>query len=186
MRQTNKIRGDKKLALLHREGAKAFYVYEPTPFSLLYHHFEKMTFSRRVRLLMEYFSKGRYQVFYLAVEDILVGHCVAAPGNRRLKRSSRADMVIGPYFVDGKYRGNGYAKELVKWTLETNKGNYRYAYVYIKKNNLPSIKASTSCGFRPCGELDIEGFLHNLVERSGGEYTIYQFDPSQNLSALTD
>ena len=176
MRQTDNISGSEKLILLYQEGNRAFFAYNPTPFRLLYCHFEKMTFSRRVRLLLEYLAKGSYKVFYLAVDGTLVGHCVAAAGNRRLKRSAEEDVVLGPYFVDPNYRGHGYAKELIRWTLEKGGLQYRYAYDYINKSNLPSIKASQACGFELCGELDIEGFLHNLIERKGGEYNIYRYN----------
>lgn len=170
---------EKKLRLIYKEGNKAFYEYDPTPFALLYCDFEKMSFPRRIRLLMELFSKGGYKVYYLAVDGVLVGHCVAAYGNRRLKRSSEEDIVLGPYFIDPEHRGHGYAKDLVKMVLEKCTMKYRYAYDYINKNNVPSIKTSVFCGFKLCGELDIEGFLHNLVERPGGEYNIYIYDPSK-------
>ena len=174
----NNISSNELLTLLYQEGNKALYVYKPTPLRLLYHHFEKMTFSRRVRLLLEHFAKGSYRVFYLAVDGDLVGHCVAAAGNRRLKCSSEEDIVLGPYFIDPNCRGRGYAKTLIGWTLEKGGLKYRYAYDYINKSNLPSIRASLACGFELCGELDIEGLLHNLIERNGGEYNIYKYDPA--------
>ena len=170
---------EKKLSLLCREGNKAIYEYTPNPFSLLYHDFEKMTFPRRIRLLMEYFAKGSYKVYYLSVDGNLVGHCVVAYGNRRLKRSSENDIVLGPYFVDPQFRGKGYAKDIIRLTLANTTMSYRYAYDYINKSNIPSAKATLACGFEKCGELDIEGFLHKLVEREGGEYDIFRYTPDK-------
>ncbi len=168
----------KRMRLLWKKEDLSFYIYDPTPFRLLYRHFERMTVPRRVRLLLEYFAKGKYKVFYLAKDGVPVGHCVVAPGGRRLKSSSREDIVLGPYFVDPAFRGNGYAKLLIGAVLRDGGLSYRYAYDYIKKSNLPSVKATLANGFTLCGELDIEGFFHKLTEREGGDYDIYRYSPS--------
>ena len=167
-----------RMTLIREDGGLSFYEYRPTPFRLLYRHFEKMTLSRRIRLLLEYFAKGKYKVFYLLKDGVPVGPCVVAAGNRRLKMSSQEDIVLGPYFVDPAFRGNGYAKLLISAVLRDGGLSYRYAYDYIKKSNIPSIKATLANGFTLCGELDIEGFFHKLTEREGGDYNIYRYDPS--------
>lgn len=169
----------KGLTLLYQEGERSFYAYTPTVFRPLYTHFESMTIPRRVRLLLERLGKNSYKVFYLEINGKLVGHCVAAPGGRRLGRSTERDIVLGPYFVDPSCRGKGYAKLLIQWTLKKGGLTYDRVYDYIKKDNHPSRKATLACGFEPCGELDIEGFFHTLVERPGGEYDIFIYDPSQ-------
>ena len=173
-----KILNDKKrISLIYTEGDISLYIYYPTPFSPLYCHFEKMTLSRRVRLLIEYLSKGCYKVFYLVSGDELIGYCVVAPGNRRLKLSSEKDIVLGPYFIDPTFRGKGYAKTLIRLILKCGGLKYRYAYDYINKTNIPSIKATLACGFNKCGELDIVGFFHKLIESQDGEYNIYRYIP---------
>lgn len=169
----------KGLNLLYTEGDKSFYSYTPTVFRPLYTHFEPMTISRRVRLLLERLGKNSYKVFYLEVSGVLVGHCVVAPGGRRLGRSTERDIVLGPYFVDPSHRGKGYAKDLIQWSLHKSGLQYDLAYDYIKKDNHPSRKATLACGFTHCGELDIRGFFHTLVECSGGEYDIFSYDPGE-------
>ncbi len=167
----------KRMRLLWKKEDLSLYIYDPTPFRLLYRHFERMTVPRRVRLLLEYFAKGKYRVFYLAKDGVPVGHCVVAPGNRRLKTSGKEDIVLGPCYVDPAFRGNGYAKLLIGAALHDGGLSYRYAYDYIKKSNIPSIKATLANGFAPCGELDIEGFFHTMIERESGAYNIYRYDP---------
>lgn len=176
MKET-KATGRKGLNLLYQEGDKAFYSYTPTIFHPLYTHFEPMTISRRVRLLLEWLGKNSYKVFYLEVAGVLVGHCVAAPGGRRLGRSTERDIVLGPYFVDLAHRGKGYSKDLIQWTLHKAGLTYSRAYDYIKKDNHPSRNATLACGFQHCGELNIQGFFHKLVECPGGEYDIFSYDP---------
>ena len=176
----NKETNRKGLELLYKEGDKAFYSYTPTIFHPLYVHFEPMTLSRRVRLLLERLGKNSYKVFYLEVAGVLVGHCVAAPGGRRLGCSTERDVVLGPYFVAPDHRGKGYAKDLVHLTLHKGGLTYERAYDYIKKDNHASRKATVACGFQHCGELDIRGFFHTLVECPGGEYDIFSYDPPRD------
>ena len=169
----------KRLTLLYRDGDMALYSYTPTICRPLYVHFEHMTLSRRVRLLLERLGRNSYVVLYLEVEGALVGHCVVAPGGRRLGRSTENDIVLGPYFIDPSHRGKGYAKILVQWTLHKAGLTYKRAYDYIKKNNHASRKATLACGFKQCGDLDIRGFFHNLVECPDGEYDIFSYDPTE-------
>jgi RimJ/RimL family protein N-acetyltransferase len=53
--------------------------------------------------------------------------------------------------------------------------NYQYAFDYIKKSNVPSIKTSKNCGFKKIGELDKIGIFHTLTEVNNGEYEIYRY-----------
>lgn len=174
----------KNLTFIYREGSKSFYSYRPTVLHPLYYHFEPMTLSRRVRLLLERLGKGSYKVFYLAVDDELVGHCVVAPGGRRLERSTQQDIVLGPYFVDPAFRGKGYAKDLISFSLHKGGLKYRYAYDYIKKDNHASRRATLACDFQHCGELNIEVFFHRLVEAPGGEYDIFCYAPSEKEATV--
>lgn len=151
----------------------SLYEYTPNFFRLLYINFEPMRFARRIRLLIEYMGKGSYKVYYLKADENFVGYCLIAPGGRRLKCSSDNDIVCGPYFIRKEERGKGYAKILLNSSLENCRYQYKNAFVWIKKTNIPSIKTSEACGFRKCGELDVIGKTHKLVETPDGEYNIY-------------
>ena len=134
-----------------------------------------MPFVRRGRLTLEYLHKDHYKVYYLSVNQELVGHCLVAIGGRRLKCSTTSDIVLGPYYVEEKHRGNGYCEKMIRYILDYYK-NYNNAFDYIKKSNLPSIKASKKCGFEKVGELDKVGLMHRLTEVSqDGEDEIYQY-----------
>lgn len=89
MRTTN--RNSDKLRLLYSEGDRVLYEYKPTLSKLLYFDFEKMRLSRRVRLMLEWLNSKHYMVYYLAINGELVGHCIVAPGGRRLKCSTGKD-----------------------------------------------------------------------------------------------
>ncbi len=115
------------------------------------------------------------RVYYLSVADCVVGYCVVTPGGRRLKKSTPDDIVLGPYYIAPEYRGNGYAKELIKMTLSHCGYEYRYAYDWIDKNNVGSIKASEACGFKECGRLNVVGLFRRLVETENGSDIIYRY-----------
>lgn len=155
------------------EKGYSLHEYVPSFFHLLYMDFEPMTLTRRIRLLIEYLGKKKYKVYYLKVKEHFVGHCLIAPGGRRLKCSSTNDIVCGPYYIKKEERGKGYSKLLLNASLENCSYEYEKAYVWIKKTNIPSIKTSEACGFKKCGELDVVGKNHRLIECSDGKYNIY-------------
>lgn len=163
------------LKRLYSQNGISFYAYKPTLFSPLYLNFEHMTVQRRVRLLLEYLHRGKYTVYYLEKDQIMVGYCVAAKGGRRLKCTTEQDVVLGPFYVDPSFRGKGYGTKLIDFILHKSGISYHSAYDYIRKNNIPSIRATRSCGFQKIGELNIVGFFHHLVETENGEFKIYQY-----------
>lgn len=93
-------------------GKVALYEYTPTLFAPLYCNFEPLKIERRLRLLGEYLRKGRYKVYYLSVDGVLVGYNILAPGGRRLSFSTSRDIVSGPAFIDPDHRNKGYFKLL--------------------------------------------------------------------------
>ena len=154
----------------------SLYLYKPTLTKPLLFDFESMSLTRRVRYLLEYLRSEHYKVFYLSVRDEFVGFCVVTPGGRRLCYSSRDDIVLGPYYIDESKRGNGYSKELIRLVIENYGRPYHYAYDWIHKDNLPSIKASEACGFVRYGEIKIVGKLRRLVPVNGGGTSwVYQY-----------
>ena len=164
-----------KLELVGKEDNYSLYEYIPTFIRPLNVPFEKLRLIRRLRFWNELF-KGGYKVYYLAEGDIIVGHCVATPGGRRLKLSSKKDIVLGPYFVDSECRGKGYAKVLVPMTLKYCTYNYRYAFDWIHESNIPSIRTSEGLGMEVVGRLNVVGRFRKLVENSNGNYCIYKYD----------
>lgn len=115
-------------------------------------------------------------MYYLAVDDTIVGHCVVTPGGRRLKMSTKEDIVLGPYFVDFRYRGKGYAKVIVRMTLEYCTYKYKLAFDWINEHNIPSIKTSENLGMKEVGRLYIKGLMRNLIEDPNGDNRIYRYE----------
>lgn len=164
-----------RLTLVGDDGDFALYEYNPVFTHPLAIDFEKLRTVRRVRFWYE-LMKGGYKVYYLADGDTIVGHCVATPGGRRLKVSTKDDIVLGPYFVDPQFRGKGYAKVLVSMTLKYCTYNYNFAYDWIHVSNIASIKTSEACGFElEKQRLDVVGLTRKLVPNDNGGYLIYKY-----------
>ena len=147
--------------------------YDPTLLHLLYVDFEPMRFIRRMRFISEYVRKNRYKVYYLEVEGQLVGHCVVTPGGRRLKCSTKKDIVLGPYYIKESERGKGYSTEMISIVLDYC--SFENAYDWIEKKNLASRKASEACGFIPVAELDVKKPFRTLVIVDHGEDIVYRY-----------
>lgn len=148
--------------------------YIPTLFSPLHPRFEPMRLVRRIRFLGEYIRKEKYLVYYLYISGEPVGYCVVTPGGRRLKCSTSSDVVIGPYYVDPAKRGKRYGELLIALTLAHCRYPYQYAYDWIEKENIPSIRASERCGFEKIGELNVVGISRKLVEVEIGDDYIFR------------
>lgn len=164
-----------RLQPVKTEGEFSLFEYRPTIISPLLVPFEPLRLIRRLRFWKEILSGG-YRVYYLAESDILVGHCVVAPGGRRLTVSTKHDIVVGPYFIVPEHRGKGYAKVLVRMTLQNCTYNYRNAFDWIHIENLASIKTTEACGFMLEGhKLNVEGWTRKLVLDDNGSYLIYKY-----------
>ena len=84
--------------------------------------------------------------------------------------------MLGPYFVMPQHRGKGYAKMVVKMTLEHCSYEYECAFDWIHETNIPSIKTSEACGFvREGHRLNVVGFMRKLVLNDKGDNIIFKY-----------
>lgn len=165
---------DKKLKYLMSEDGMDYYSYVPKFGKWMYKNYDHMRFQRWVRYLLEYISEGRYVVYYMAKGDCILGYCFSAAGGRRLKCSNKNDIVLGPYYVLPEHRGNGYSKMLIRTVAEKLHTNYEFAYDYISRDNISSLRATEACGFDKYKELNIVGFFRKLNIVNNGEYIVYR------------
>lgn len=162
----------KRMHKIVEEDGYSLWEYFPTLFRPFYCKLDKQSFVRRVRLLLEYLSKGKYKVYYLVIDGKIVGYSVFTPGGRRLKCSTSNDLVSGPSFISPEYRGRGYAAILKRMIIKYCCNDYRYIYSWIDKKNIASIKSCQKVGFdMTYGELVIQGKLRTLKQVSKGEGT---------------
>lgn len=169
------ISSSNRLKVVKEEGNYSLYEYLPKICKPLAINFEKMRLVRLFRYWYE-LLKGGYKVYYLAVSDTIVGYCVVAPGGRRLSVSRKNDIVLGPYFIAPEFRGRGYAKVIVRMTLQSCTYNYEFAFDWIHQDNYASIKTSEACGFVQEGHrLNVVGMMRKLVLNDNGNNIIYKY-----------
>lgn len=163
------------LSLVAEQDELSLYEYSPTLFKLTLVPLEVMSLIRRCRLLSEKI-RGGYKIYYLAQKGKLVGYCVVTPGGRRLKCTTKKDVVIGPYFICPNSRGKGLSKKMIKLVLAEIGPLYVSAYDWIYQENVPSIRCMEACGFRTIGRLDVVGKFRLLKESANGPYVIMKYD----------
>lgn len=163
----------RKCKLVVSDNNLTVYEYNPTLINLLAVPIEPLSTVRRFRFLSE-LLRGGYSVYYLVIDEVVVGHCVITPGGRRLKCSSKNDGVIGPLYICPEYRGRGLSEILVQQVLKCCSQKYSSFYCWIHKNNIPSRRSLEACGFKPIGNLDVVGLFRCLIVNPEGEDIIYQ------------
>ena len=162
------------MKLVGYENYAQLYEFKPSIFSFLAFPMDKLTMIRRFRFLYEYLSGG-YKVYYLKIENQFVGYCLVTPGGRRLKCSTKKDIVIGPYFILPEFRGKGYAKILIRMTFTYCTYHFNNIFCWIHTTNIPSIKTVVACGMNPNGlRLNVEGRFRRLVLDEKGDFIIYK------------
>lgn len=163
----------KKLEMILKRNKYSIFKYKPNICNLFYNNMEKITVQRKIRFLME-LIRG-YEVYYLMIENELVAYSVVSKGGGRYSFATEKDIVVGPYFVDEKFRGKGYSEILIGEILAFCK--YENAYDWIKKDNLPSLKCSFKVGFVVVDTADILKPFRQIVRRDNGngEYYILKY-----------
>lgn len=148
------------------------YEFSPSLLRMFYKNYEKLTLQRWVRFFFE-LLKG-YKVYYLEVNGFIVAYSVISRGGGRYSFADVDDIVVGPYFVLEAYRGNRYSEVLVAELLHYNSIEYKNAYDWVRKTNIPSLKCSDKVGLKVVGSANIIGPFRKIVlcDHMNGEYLI--------------
>ena len=152
----------KRLELLSEFDGFKLFKYKPT----LLHMFgglypEPVTIRRIIRFGLA--LKCGYEIFYLVDKDKTVAYCTVQSGrSKRFDYSNERDIIIGPYVVIEEYRGQSIASKLIKEVLKIKKGTYNYAFAYIKKENVASIKTCEKVGFEYYSDAVVTPLICNV------------------------
>ena len=166
----------------HKIGHFIIDEYKPTilrPFPI---QMEPLTLFKRARFLID--RVFGYRVYYIRSCELgdnpnkYIGYCTVTSGkNPRFFFANKKDIVIGPYYVDEKSRGKGWATKLVETVITLCEKDWENAYVMIKNSNVSSIKVTEKLG----GKLIFH--VHNTIfkrlkKTDKGEYGIYRIKNS--------
>lgn len=152
-----------------------YYEYKPSIIRPFYINMEPISLRRRVRLLMAYFVG--FKVYYIAEGQEYIGYCLVQSGSdRRYTFATNEDIIVGPYFIREDCRGKKMSISLLKYVLDTAETNFKNAYDYIHKDNMPSIKASKAVGFKYMSGAKISKLTRqiSLCDSNTGEYLIFR------------
>ena len=121
--------------------------YTPSIFHLFGKYYpERITFRRIIRFILA--LPDGYEIYSLVKVDKALGYCTIQNGkSHRFNYTTEKDIVVGPYVVMPDYQGHGLAVKMISRVLMANKGKYEYAYVYINRDNVASIKTFEKLGF---------------------------------------
>lgn len=151
--------------------------YKPTVLKPFYLNMEPMTVMRRIRFLID--LKYGYTVYYLKKGNNFVGCCAITSGkNPRYWFASENDIIIGPYFIEDKYRGKGYCTKLVDAVINRCEKRWKQAYVYILNSNAPSIRTTKKVGGKLLFHVH-NTFFRKLIKSERGEYGVYKVSRSK-------
>ena len=80
--------------------------------------------------------------FYIIKDNVLISYC-------HVSEYSIGENYISYSYTNPNYRGKGFAKKLLQYTLSIcKKYNINKLYSFTKVNNTASIKLFKSCGFK--------------------------------------
>ena len=146
--------------------------YNPGVFKPFMINMEPLSLLARIRFLIDY-CYG-YEVFYIKKQDTYIGYCTLTSGkNPRYWFANGDDIIIGPYYVDEKYRGQGFCRSMVQASLYATASEWNNAYLYIKNTNMPSIKVALSIGAEWVFNVH-NTVTRKLVKDDAGEYGVYR------------
>jgi len=168
---------EKNLKFIKKIDGFDYYEYTPKVTKLFYKHNENMTLLKKIRFMLDYI-RG-FKVYYMFSEQNMVGYCmVARGGSYRLEFTSKEDVVLGPAYIAEEKRGQGLNSVLCENILNKFNLNYRYAYSYIRKNNLSSIKSFEKVGFALLYSAKISRFTRaiKLTSNNEGMFFIYRYE----------
>lgn len=170
----------KHLQLIKEIDGIKYLLYRPSLFKLYYSCYTRedkppyfSRFVHRIRMIRE-LLKSNYKVIYLLCNNEIVGHLVFSKGGSRIAMSTKRDIVIGPIWVVPHKRSCGYASKGINFILNEMELDYHYAYEYIEKDNIPSIRTVEKNGFCFVGKCSEFGLLKTIRPCSNGHLNLYR------------
>lgn len=121
--------------------------FEPSPGHLFEEAFEPLSLRKRIRYLLSWWHGA--VVFYMKLADETLAYCLLEPGGGRYPFLTERDWVVSPYIVREDLRGMGVGTLLLR-DIRTHRllDDRRNVYAFVRKNNIPSLRAMDKAGWR--------------------------------------
>lgn len=170
-----------RLKFLCNDDKYSFYLFEPQNTELFWNQCYPYgkSFIQICRFLSEK-ARNYYQIYYMFSDSEMVGFCVVHTGGGRYHFVDKRDLMIGPYFIDVKWRGKGLSVKLLKAVVWRFLPRDRDVYDYINITNIPSLRASEAIGMTVVNGISINHFTHRMTLSQIGqsEFLLYKYPRS--------
>lgn len=140
---------------------------------------EKITMRRIIRFFLA--LPYGYRIYSLISENTTIGYCTVQSGKSpRFEYTGKMDIVIGPYVIMPEYQGHGLAAKLIEIILKNEISDFKYAYAYIKKDNIASIRTCEKIGFQYYGDAIVTAIKADVKvsKNKKAPYSIYRIKES--------
>lgn len=156
-----------------------YYLFKPTFghwYFKDYPNYKKHSLSHGLRMMLEYLEGG-YSIYYMIQtgKDNIAGYVTVAKGGRRLRCSTKQDIVLGPIYIDPELRGKGIGTRGIFAVLHHLDIQYENAYEYIQPTNTASIRTVEKNGYIKIGSGSSKGLLRRIDNDGSQEFFIYQY-----------
>ena len=132
-------------------------VFRPSLFCLIPHNSGNLETERGVKLRFLYRMFIGYRIYLMRRDDEFLAYVMFQKGKiARYPFVERGTLLMGPYFVSEKHRGNAYAKQLLEIALK-QMNSYSAVFAWIVSDNEPSRRTVSNVGFSRVGWLNTSG-----------------------------
>lgn len=141
---------------------------------------ERITMRRIIRFSLALLHG--YKIYSLINTNEVIGYCTIQSGkSSRFNYTKERDIVVGPYVIMPEYQGHGLAAKLIELVLKNGDCHFEYAYAYIKKENIASIRTCEKVGFQYYGNAIVTTIKADvkLVKEKNAAYSIYRISESE-------
>lgn len=158
-------RSERCRKLTTSENDFALYSFSSSVFCLLPKEL-KPCFSRTEQLFLFFRAIRRYNIYYFLDKNRAVAFCCVKRNYlHKYGFMRRRDVLINPYYVDPRYRGQGLGGKLIEAAMKDGIEEWQTIWAVVCSDNLSSIITLQKQGFIECGFSRIGRWSHSLTKK---------------------
>lgn len=139
-------------------------IFRPSLFHVIPKNSGNLETEAGVKLRFFYRMLIGYRIYVMRREDTFLAYVMFQKGKiARYPFVKKGMLLMGPYFVNENFRGQGYAGELIDAALMDLK-DYSAVFAWIASSNHASRRALTKAGFEQVGWLNVNGIKKEVVQ----------------------
>ena len=157
------------------EGGLCIYLFIPSFFRLtpMSGKTIKLNFFKRIRFFQMLQIGYRVYLFCDENDSVLGSATFTNGGLRRYPFANREDLILGPYFVQQKFRGRGLASLFISRILEKHEKPKGSIYAHVWHETKAPLRVLDKLGFKKIDRYTVNLF-HKLVKNEKGSLILFQ------------